>query len=312
MRLTTEALSAACLVVFSLFAVSTRAQQQQGSLQGQLHLTSRTADSLDKTAAQAAAQQKLKDEAAPNGQTSDCSYTFTSGTGDAYLQFCVTVNGNITEFQSPSGVEQIRQGAIGEGYGVCDESTEIGYWDFADDGASSNWNAPVLVEQTKTMVKIERTTTDNLFTLTQTISIVSGTPPYAKVEMQLKNNSAIFKNVFLMRWVDSDPDHGNTSGYSENLDSTNDSAFAWVSYNSGSGNDPYGLMIQRDGNPSTTDYDSTGLAYEEASGPGTCSPGSGSGFGSPILNTDGSIAYIYAIGMSKEQTVGVTDRYVRF
>jgi hypothetical protein len=301
------------LAVFSLFAASTPAQQQQRySLRDELHLTRQPADSLDKIAAQAAAQQKLKDEAVPNGQTSDCSYTFASGTGDAYLQFCVTVNGNITEFQSPLGVEQIRQGSIGEGYGVCDQSTDTGYWDYADDGASSNWNAPVLVEQTKTMVKIERTTTDNLFTLTQTISIVAGTPPYAKVEMQLKNNSATFKNVFLLRWVDSDPDHGNDAGYSQNLDSTNDSAFAWISYNSDSGNDPYGFMIQRDGDPNTADYDSAGLAYVYASGPPTCSPGTGAGSDSPIQDVDGSIAYAYSIGLNKGQTVGVTDKYVRF
>jgi hypothetical protein len=38
------------------------------------------------------------------------------------LQFCVTVNGNITEFQSPVGFEHIREGSFGEGYGICDFS----------------------------------------------------------------------------------------------------------------------------------------------------------------------------------------------
>jgi hypothetical protein len=311
MKLTTGALSAACLAVFSWFAASTPAQQATHDLRDQLHLTGQPANSLQKIAAQAAAQQKLKDDAVPSGATSDCAYTFTSGTGTAYLQFCVSVNGNITEFQSPEGVEQIRQGAIGEGYGICDESTYTPYSDYADYGATSNWNAPVLLAQTKTIVKIERTTSDNLFTLAQTISLVAGTPPYAKVEMQLKNNSATIKEAYLVRWADSDPDNANADGFSQNLDSTDESAFAWVSFDSFTGNDPYGLMLQADGVPTNAvNYARGGLAYSVASPPNPCDAGTGTG--APILDTDGSIAYVYYIGIPKEQTVNVTERYVRF
>lgn len=310
MKLTTGTLSAACLAVFSVFAASTPAQQPQPYGFGdKFHLTRQPADSQEKIAAQAAVQQKLKDDATPTGATDDCSYTFTSGTGDAYLQFCVTVNGNIAEFQSPEGVEQIRQGSVGEGYGVCDESTQTSYEDFAEI-ASSNWNAPVLVSQTATMVKIERTTTDNLFILTQIITMVPGTPPYARVEMQLKNNSSGGKQAILVRWADSDPDNATADGYSQNLDSTNDSAFAWISYDSGSGNDPYGLMIQNAGNPSVTNTLRAGFAYPSAMPPNPCSVGIISG--SPVLDTDGSIAYAYDLEMREDQTVTVFNRYVRF
>lgn len=71
--------------------------------------------------------------------TSACAYTFTSG-GTAtvkYLQFCVTVNGNITEFQSPQGAEHIRVGTIGDGYALCDfTANEVGYHDYAGFGDS--------------------------------------------------------------------------------------------------------------------------------------------------------------------------------
>lgn len=39
--------------------------------------------------------------------TTTCTYTFTSGTGNAYMKYCVTKNGNIVQFQSPMGQEFI-------------------------------------------------------------------------------------------------------------------------------------------------------------------------------------------------------------
>ena len=34
---------------------------------------------------------------------------------------------------------------------------------------------------------------------------MAGTTPYAKIEMQLKNNTAVGKEVYLFRWADIDP-----------------------------------------------------------------------------------------------------------
>jgi len=309
MRLHTATFSAACLAVVTLFAASTPAQQQPNKFREALHLTSQPAESADKIAAQAAAQQKIKDETVANAATNTCAYTFTTGAGtDAFLQFCVTVNGNITEFQSPVGIEQIRQGSVGEGYGICDLNTGASYYDFADDGASPNWNAPTLVQQTNSSVKIERTTSDNLFILTQTISMNPGTLPYAKIQTSLKNNSSVNKSALFMRWADSDPSDPIAAGYDENLDSTDDSAFAWTPANSGSENAPYGLMIQNDENTPSTDRG--GVAYAVPTAPNVCDPGGSSG--STILNTDGSILYGYFLTMPKEQTSNVAVRYVRF
>lgn len=108
--------------------------------------------------------------------STDCAFTFTSG-GTAtvkYLQYCVTVNGNIVEFQSPLGAEHIRVGTVGDGYSLCDFGAgEVGYHDYAGFGdvdTGTGWAAPVTVSQTATMVKIARSTADGRWTLTQTFT----------------------------------------------------------------------------------------------------------------------------------------------
>src|SRR5712692_10533059 len=95
--------------------------------------------------AAAATTQKNAAEALPHGvnATSTCSFTFTSGVNNTFLKYCVTVNGNITQLETPLGHEHIAVGAFGEGYGVCDTTTGIGYDDYADFGDSGNWGAPV-------------------------------------------------------------------------------------------------------------------------------------------------------------------------
>ena len=121
-----------CFVLLALFAGSARAQEDDSA-----PVDPKLQKMLDgfKTAkpaggdAFASAEQQAKN-AGVKSEADTCAYTFTSGSGYTYLQWCATVNGNIVEFQSPSGAEQIDQGTIGEGYGVCDVSTDVGYYDF--------------------------------------------------------------------------------------------------------------------------------------------------------------------------------------
>ena len=166
-------------------------------------------DQPEAAPAPAAANSQLKPRSNATGDFTDtCTYTFTTGAGRTYLQFCVTVNGNITEFQSPSGVEQLSPdgSAAYEGYGICDITNgNTQYWDWAGNGDSGNWNAPVKVSSNATSVKIERTTSDGAWTLTQTISIVTGTTPYAKMIMAIKNNSAVTKEALLIRFANAVP-----------------------------------------------------------------------------------------------------------
>jgi hypothetical protein len=256
-------------------------------------------------------QQKAKSEAASPNTTSDCTYTFTSGVNSSYLQFCVTVNGNITEFESPLNVEQIRQGAFGEGYGICDTSTNVEYYDYADYGDSGNWDAPVTVTHGATMVKIERTTSDGLWTLTQTITSTPGTNPYAKVLMALKNNSGETKSVSLVRWADVDPGNSvdSDTDYDENFDATLDSVWGYVPIGTGS-NPAYGLMFQRVGNavPASVSVFAEGLGETAAAYP--CNPLGA--YGSPITNTDGTTLYYWSFDLTKQQSVSVTGRYIAF
>lgn len=214
-------------------------------------------------------------------------------------------------------VEQIRQGTIGEGYGICDLSTSTRYFDYSDSGDSGNWNAPVLQMQTATLVKIARTTTDGLWTLTQTITNSPGPNPYAKVLMQLKNNSAIGKAAYLFRWVDVDP--GNPaetdSDFNESLDSSFASAFGWVAVNetgsSGSNAPSFGLMFQGVGNPTpaSVPYGRNGYSLIGA-GPDPCNPAAA--YQSPINLTDGTFEYLWFVELTKGQSVSVTGKYFSF
>lgn len=164
--------------------------------------------------------------------TTGCSFTFTSGSGNKFLKFCVTKNGNITQFQSPSGVEYLATTPAGEGYAFCDFDTATQYFDYAGYGDSGNWQPPVTVSSSKTKVQIKRTTTDGIYTLTQTITQNAG-QALAQVTMALKNNIGGTHHVGLLRYADIDANNF----ASNNFDYTFNTAFG---YNEG-GN---GLQLQ--------------------------------------------------------------------
>jgi hypothetical protein len=243
--------------------------------------------------------------------TEACTYQFTSGSGTTYLQFCVTVDGNIVEFQSPAGVEQLSPQGISAFEG-CGTGTLMGYYDYAY-ADSGNWGAPTTVSHTATLVKIERTTSDGAWTLTQTISSVAGTNPYAKVVMAIKNNSGVTKEVILLRYANAIPSSGGSTGhYFQDYDGTADSAWGNTPYNSTNGSNPYGLMIQNVGNPApvSVPYVRQGFAITGFVGPDPCN--SGANFASPITEANGSTVYWYALQLNKEQTGTITERYMSF
>ena len=99
--------------------------------------------------------------------TSTCAYTFTSGTNNAFLQYCVTVNGNIAQLATPFAREHIAVGTIGEGYAVCDVTTGVGYFDYADFGDSGNWGPAKVVSTEDSSIRIVRSTSDGVWTLTR-------------------------------------------------------------------------------------------------------------------------------------------------
>jgi len=128
-------------------------------------------------------QPPAKSDAASPDATDVCTYTFTTGAGLTYLKYCVTVNGNIAEFESPISAEQLDPQGIGafEGYGICDSTTLTRYYDYANNGDSGNWGSPTTITSNATEVKIERTTGDGAWTLTQTILRLRGRAPMPRL-----------------------------------------------------------------------------------------------------------------------------------
>ena len=194
----------------------------------------------------------------PNPQ---CSFTFTSGNFLTFLQYCVTANGNIIQFETPEDTMLIAAKDLGEGYGICDATTNVSYSDFGGLGDSGNWEPARVVNHTATSVKIARTTADGIWTLTQTITQVTG-PPSAKIVMALKNNSSNSREAFLLRYADADADGEVTNSF----DATLNSAFGW---NSVSADNPFGLVLQNLGTV-TFGYDAFVQGVPDA--PDPCNP----------------------------------------
>ena len=155
-----------------------------------------------------------------------CAYTFTSGgTGTKqYLQYCISINGNFVEFQSPMGSEQIGPsryiGQPSDGYAICDLTSKGDYLDFGHN--SSQWRAPILLSKTSTVVKIARTTADGVWTLTQTFTQNSADAS-VKVVITIKNNSAVARSIWLTRVTDV---NANNTPYNI-MDGTTDTVFGY-------------------------------------------------------------------------------------
>jgi hypothetical protein len=241
-----------------------------------------------------------------------CDYQFTAaGTTNNSMLFCVSVNGNVVSFQEPQFYEYIAFGpTIGEGYGICDLNTGAAYYDYADGGASGNWLAPIKVSQTVSAVKIARTTSDDAFTITQTFTRVAGTTPAAKITMQVKNNTTLPKNIYLLRWADVHPVNAqNTGSYTESFDSSYNSVWGYTAENyNGPNFYGYGVMLENLGAPNVATYGQGGTVMTTSAAPSTCNPPSNAGYQASV---DGSIMMFYLlepIGAKKTATVNV--RYI--
>jgi hypothetical protein len=153
-----------------------------------------------------------------------------------------------------------------------------------------------VLSQSAASVKICRNTSDGVWTLTQTFTKVSGASPSVKIAMALKNNTALDRTVFLMRYVNVDA----AGVFQNNLDATTNSAFGW---NSIGANSPFGLVLQ---NVGESPFNFSGFVQNVPDGPAPCSttlhqvPG-------PLTRTDGSVFMFYAgtvpKGMSRTATV---------
>ena len=230
--------------------------------------------------------------------TTTCTYQFTSAATATrpYLQYCVTVNGNVVEFQSPAGVEHIAVGTIGDGYALCDWAANgVGYHDYAGHGDADTgpgWGAPTLLSQTATVVKIARSTADGLWTLTQTFAL-NAADSSLNVTMAVKNNTAISRFIWFTRFTDIDA-HSNTTNI---LDGTTNTVFGYDVSATG-----YGLQISL---AAQNPFFKEGLATTSAAN--ACAIGSG---WTGLLNgADGAGYYWHGITVPPHGTKTVALKY---
>jgi hypothetical protein len=204
-------------------------------------------------------------EAVSHGRFSatDCSFTFATGKGLASMKYCVTANGNIVQIEIPKGFPLISGTDFGEGYGVCDVGTQVAYSDYGGAGDSGNWGPATVLHHNPTSVKIARTTSDGLWTLTQTITQVAGGSPSATIAMALRNNSAVSKEAFLVRYADVDV----AGDLKNSFDNTLNSAFGWNSSSAAETGGPFGLVLQ---NLGTVPFGYTAFAQDTPDAPNPC------------------------------------------
>jgi hypothetical protein len=231
-----------------------------------------------------------------------CSYFFsTGGPNDAALDYCATVNGNITSIYTPS-LQQNVAVEQAEGYGLCDQTTGIIYNDFGGmgDAGSGSWGPSTLVSQTANFVKIVRTTTDGAWTLTQVITKVAGDSPHIQIAMALKNNSGVDKYANLIRYVDVD-----INGVTGNsFDATTEGATAWNSTTvSPTFNQATGLVLENIGSPGGLHTAFTQQVYWA---PSPCDPFARLGF---LFIGDGSLGLFYRPFVTAHSSVTATMMY---
>jgi len=183
--------------------------------------------------------QPLRAEAPVAPATVTCAHTYSSGTGETQVTYCVTVNGNITQL-SRAGQEMINQGVVGEGYGICDFTTGTPYYDYAYEDSGNLLGSSLGFPNAKTAVST-RISSDGIWQFTNTITQVASKPTAAgsiTVKTTVKNLSGINRNIFFLRYADVDAD----------LDPSNND-FDWDIntasgiYSTGSSSFGYGLAL---------------------------------------------------------------------
>jgi len=257
------------------------------------------------SAAAQSQQTKSKRDLTDSPDTASCAFNFSSGVNNTYFRFCVSTTGNIPEIQTPHGHMQISFDRH-EGYGLCNETPVVAYYDYGQFGDSGNWGPASVVSQTTKSVKIARTTVDGIWTLTQTFTLIPATPS-VKVVMALKNNTAAPRVAYLVRHADIDADWNNTAVEENNLSATTDGAFAWNASIPFGANSGYGLDLENVGQPQFGYLQ--GFARTTFQPPNPCNF-AGESSATVLINFDGSVALAYAdsVGAGKTKTATMIYR----
>jgi hypothetical protein len=233
--------------------------------------------------------------------TTDCQSTYKSGSNPGFLEFCVTANGNIAEFQGPSGYEHIRFGGVGEGYGVCDYDNKIRYYDYAG-GDSGNWQNAVRTQPgglNTFPLKIVRASSDGAFVLTQAFSRNAG-ERIAKIAMTLKNTGSSPKTFILLRFANVNANNAHGGDFNNTFDSGVDAAWAYNTLQ-------YGVRLSTVANS----FEHVGFVDVTNDGPDPCNPLASSPPGQPFFG-DGSVGMAYVIPLAAGKSAMISVEYKRF
>src|SRR5215467_11645373 len=246
------------------------------------------------TAALAQQPQGVQDTAEPPVTT--CSFSYFSGPITTFTRYCLSANGNIVQFDSPSGFEYINNGGLLEGYGICDTNPNVSYYDYASID-SGNWGATTVTTTNATTQVFVRDTADGIWELKQTITQVkasASSPGSVKITMALKNLSTISRNVTLLR----------IANVNNGPVATNDEFVS--SFNSAFGQEPgasWGLGLTTN----TFTFAHNGIVADVPAGPDPCH------YVTHIINAafvgDGSLGHVYAITVPAGATKTVTMTY---
>jgi hypothetical protein len=225
-----------------------------------------------------------------------CSFSYFSGPSTTFTRYCLSANGNIVQFDSPSGFEYISHGGPREGYGICDVSPNVAYYDYAST-VSGNWGPTTVTSLNATTLVFVRTTTDGIWQLTQTITQLQASVASTgsvKITMALKNLSAISRNVTLLRFAN--VNNGPVASNDEFVSS----------FNSAFGQEPgasWGLGLTTN----TFTFAHNGIVLSPAVGPNPCH------YVTNVRNFafvgDGAIGHVYAITIPGRATKTVAMTY---
>jgi len=144
------------------------------------------------------------------------------------MNLCLSDHGNVTRFESPTGIQQIAGGE--EGYILCDATTGAVYH---DTGTIEDGFGPPTIIQPNGLnsfpFTVVRTTVDGQFTLTLTFTRGRGrttSDRELRIQTDVGNNTAISHQLQVTRYVNADingtPDH-------DIFGRTRDSVLAWES-----------------------------------------------------------------------------------
>jgi len=234
--------------------------------------------------------------------TTACSASFSGGSGDTATALCVSANGTIPKF-SRAGEEMINVGTVDEGYGICDFTSSVAYYDYSWED-SGNW-LPATFTSNATSATSTRLTSDGIWKLVNTVTFGKPTPTSAgkaTVRMVLSNLTGVTRDAYILRHADVDADGDVTDNDFDWTINTVTGQYAVA----GSESFGYGLQLVNQTFNSAISHNE--YALNTFRGPNPCSPFTT--ISTQPFHGDGSEMALYFAAVPAHQSKTITVAYV--